>query len=132
VPYFTLFDYLYHSVLDIFYLIINWFIVGLIARSHWKQHLKWAVPAAIDVSMQCCLRFVYDLHYFLHIDTRMQTYVVGQTFGYIGSVFGIYGTWMFWRTIKQSIQIAAGKDLFTQPFGEAEPGVWPPPPRVQP
>jgi len=130
--YFTFFDYIYHTAADIFYLVIGWLIVGIIIRSPWKQHLKWAVPVAIDTSCQCCMRFAYDLHYFGHVGTRMQTYVIGQSFLYTGSIIGIYGTWMFYVVIKQSLRSAAGKDLFTQPLGEAEPGVWPPAPRVQP
>ncbi len=129
---FTLFEYIYANIVDVFFLVINWLVVGLVARSPWKQHLKWAVPSAIDVSLELCFRVVKDLHYFLGFGAPMQILVVSQAFWYTGSIIGIYGVWMFWRTIKASIQSAAGKDLFTQSFGEAEPGVWPPPPRVQP
>jgi len=132
VAYFTLFEYVYHNAADVFYLIIGWLIVGMVARSPWRQHLRWAVPSAVANSLMCCFRFVKDLHYFLHIGSRMQTFVVSEAFYFTAFLIGIYSTWMFWRTIKDSMQSAAGKDLFTQQFGEAEPGVWPPPPRRQP
>jgi len=57
----------------------------------------------------------------------LQTFFVLLALWLVCMQYGCYGA-----LSKDSVQSAAGKDLFTQQFGEAEPGVWPPPPRVQP
>lgn len=132
MAYFTLFEYVYLNIADVFYLTIGWLVVGLVARSPWKQHLKWAIPFGIDRSLTLCYRLIKDLHYFGGYGSVTQMYVISQSVWYTGDVIGIYAMWMFWRTIKGSMRSAAGKDLFTQPFGEAKTGVWPPPPRRQP
>lgn len=128
---FTNLSYVFHTIREVSSLIIHWLIVGVIRRSPWKQHLRWAFPTALATSLLYCSRLSGDLHHYLRLGTYVQAAIIGQALWYVGDVVGIYGLWMLWRTIKDSMQSAAGKDLFTQALGEPDPGVWPPPPRRQ-
>ena len=39
-------EYIFHSIIDLLFIALGFAIVAVVSRPGWRQHLRWASPAA--------------------------------------------------------------------------------------
>ncbi len=123
------FGYIFHSVIDAAFIILGFAIVVAVSRPGWKQHLRWASPAAAASVLTGMDRLVLDLHHYFHVGAPVNAYLTSDLLNYGANVVGFYSTFMLWRTLRDLARHPAAPDpLAEQP---AQPGVWPPPPTLK-
>ncbi len=122
-------EYIFHTVIDVAFIIVGFAIVVLVSRPGWKQHLRWASPAAAASVLTGIDRFVRDLYHYFGIGTLLNYYLTSDLFNYAANVAAFYSTFMLWRTLRDLVRHPTSPD----PLAEypAQPGVWPPAPTLK-
>ena len=123
---FNEFGYLFHTAADLFFIVFGFLVVALVSRPGWKQHLRWANPAAAASVLTGIDRLVEDLHHYFHIGKPINAYLTADLFNYSAILLSFYSTFVFWRMIRDLVRHPASPDPFVAQ--EPPPGVWPPPP----
>ncbi len=123
---FNEFGYIFHSVVDIAFIVVGFAVVILVSRPGWRQHLRWASPAAAASFLVGLSRLTLDMHHYLSIGTRLSVDFTFDLLNYSANVLSFYGAFMLWRTLRDLIRHPASPD----PLAEypTQPGVWPPAP----
>ena len=122
------FGYVFHSVIDMLFIVVGFAVVALVSRPDWRQHLRWASPAAAASVLTGMDRFVRDLHHYFGIGAPISVYLISDLFNYAANITALYSTFMLWRTLLNIIRNPATQDPLAEP---AQPGVWPPAPTLR-
>ncbi len=120
------FGYIFHSVVDVLFIVVGFALVILVSRPGWQQHLRWANPAAAASVLTGISRLALNMHHYLNIGTRLNVDITFDLLNYGANVLSFYSVFMLWRTLRDLIRHPASPD----PLAEhpAQPGVWPPAP----
>ena len=120
------FNYVFHSAIDLVFIVMGFAIIAVVSRPGWQHHLRWANPAAAASILTGVCRTINDLHHYFGVGTAIAAYVTADLFLYGANLVGLYSTFMLWRTLRDLAQRPALPD----PLAEQAPppGVWPPPP----
>jgi hypothetical protein len=124
----TLFDYCYYTITDLLFVVFGLLIVFVVSRAGWRQHLRWANSSAISCVLTGCGRFVRDMHFFFGLGSRWNAYLSGTILYDLATVFGLYSTYMLWRTLRDLARHPASPDPLAE--HSSLPGVWPPAPTL--
>ena len=123
------FGYVFHSLMDILFIVLGFAIVGIVSRPGWKHHLRWANPFAAAFVLNGIYRLVLDLHHYFHIGSPINEYLTTTLLNYAANAFSLYSAFMLWRTLRDLARHPASPDPLAEQA--APPGVWPPPPVVK-
>ncbi len=120
------FGYLFHSIADLLFLVFAFLVIALVSRPGWRQHLRWANPAAAASVLTGIDRLIQDLHHYFLIGTPVNAYLAADLCNYAAIILSAYSTVVFWRMLRNIVHHPASAD----PLAEQAlpPGVWPPPP----
>ncbi len=123
------FGYIFHTAIDIAYIILGFAIVVVVSRPSWRQHLRWASPAAAASVLKGIGRLVADVHHYLHVGAMANTYPTSDLLYYTADALSLYSMFVFLKMLRDLIRHPASPD----PLAEypAQPGVWPPAPTVK-
>ncbi len=119
------FNYVFHSVVDLLFIVLAFLIIGAVSRPGWQHHLRWASPLAAASVLTGCYRLTADLRHYLHV-VSPAVYVASDLLLYLADGASLYGTWMLWRTLSALSRHSVSPDPLVQ--HPPQPGVWPPPP----
>ena len=123
------FNYIFHTLIDVLFIVLGFAIIGVVSRPGWKHHLRWANPAAAATILTGIYRLVLDLHHYFKIGTPLGYYVASDLFNYAGNIVAAYSTYLLWRTLRDMALHPMSPDPLTEQG--PPPGVWPPPPVVK-
>jgi len=120
------FGYIFHSVIDMLFIVVGFAVVILVSRPGWRQHLRWATPAAAASVLTGISRLDLDMHHYLGLGARLSVNLAYDLLNYSANVVSFYSAFMLWRTLRDLIQHPASPN----PLAEhpPQPGVWPPVP----
>ena len=119
------FGYIFHTLMDVLFLVFAFLIIALVSRPGWRQHLRWANPAAAASILQGIYRLIMDLHHYFHIGAPVNAYLAAELCNYGSNILSLYSTFVFWRMLRDIVQHPASPDPLAE---QAPPSVWPPPP----
>ena len=124
-----LFDYCFHTAVDLFFVVVGLLIIVVVSRPGLRQHLRWANAFAVSCILTGCGRFLRDMHFFFGLGARYTVSLSVSVLYDLGAAFGVYSTYMLWRTLHDLSLSPASPD----PLAEhaAQPGVWPPTPTMK-
>lgn len=122
------FNYVFHSVVDVLFIVLAFLIIGAASRPGWRQHLRWASPLAAGSVLTGCYRLVVDLRHYFHV-VNPAMYAASDFLLYLADGASLYGTWMLWLTLRDLAQPPATPDPLTQ---SPKTDVWPPAPAARP
>ncbi len=122
-------EYIFHSIIDLLFIALGFAIVAVVSRPGWRQHLRWASPAAAASVLTGMDRLVRDLHHYFHIGATINADLTSDVLNYGANLVALYSTFMLWRTLRDLARHPASPD----PLAEhpAQPGVWPPAPTLK-
>ena len=122
------FSYIFHSTMDVLYLLFGLLIVGVASRTGWRHHLRWAIPVAAASVLSVLQRLEMDMHHYLKVGTFTTDYLTALIGNILASIVTLYSLVMLWRTLRDLSRHPMSPDpLAVHP---AVPNVWPPPPDV--
>ena len=123
------FSYVFHSLVDVLFIVLGFAVIVVVSRPRWKQHLCWANPGAAASVLTGISRLVLDLHHYFGIGTRLNAYLASDLCNYGANILSLYSAFIFWRMIRDLARHPVSLD----PLAEQtpSPGVWPPPPVVK-
>ncbi len=121
--------YILHSVLDVLFIVVSFAVVAVVSRPGWRQHLRWANPAAAGMILNGTDRLSRDIHHYFHVGTTTNAYLTSEILNYGSDFFSLYGLFMLWRTLRDLARHPASPD----PLAEhpTQPDVWPPAPTLK-
>ena len=122
------FNYVFHSVEDLLFLLLAVLIIGAVSRPGWQHHLRWARPLAAGSILTCCYRLILDLRHYFHVISPA-VYVAADVLLYLADGASLYGTWLLWRTLLDLARNPVSPDPLAQ--HPPQPGVWPPAPVIK-
>ena len=122
------FGYIFHTAIDIAYIVLGFAIVGVVSRPGWKQHLRWASPAAAASVLTGMDRLVLDLHHYFHVGSLVNAYLTSDLLNYTADALSLYSTFVFLKMLRDLLHPAT-PNLSAEHL--AQPGVWPPAPTVK-
>ena len=121
------FNYVFHSIVDLLFILLAFLIIGAVSRPGRQHHLRWASPLAAGSVLAGCYRLTADLRHYFHV-VSPAVYVASDVLLYLADGASLYGTWMLWRTLRDPARPASPDPLAVSP---AHPGVWPPAPVIK-
>ncbi len=123
------FNYIFHSIFDLLFIIFGLLIVVVVSRPGWNQHLRWASPAAVSSILDGLNRLALDMHHYFGLGARLNIYLTSDLFNYGAVLLSFYSIVMLWRTLRELTRLPASP---AQMALQSLHGVWPPPPTVPP
>ncbi|MGI4789946.1 MAG: hypothetical protein ACRYFS_13980 [Janthinobacterium lividum] len=125
----TEFSYISHTIIDILFIIVGFAIVIVVSRPSWRQHLRWANPAAGSSVLSGIDRMSRDLHHYFHVGTAVNSYLTSELFNYGANFLALYSTFVLWQMLRD----LARNPVSPNPLAEqpSQAGVWPPAPIVR-
>ena len=122
------FSYVFHSIVDLLFILLAVLIIGAVSRPGWQHHLRWARPLAAGAWLTGCYRGLIDVRHYFHV-VGPASYVASDVLLYLADGASLYGTWMLWRTLLDLARNPISPDPLAQ--HPPQPGVWPPAPAVK-
>ena len=122
------FSYIFHSTMDVLYLLFGLLIVGVVSRTGWRHHLRWAIPAAAASVLSALQRLEMDVHHYLKMGSAETDYLTAFIINIFAGIVSLYSLVMLWRTLRDLSRPKVHLDPLAVPL--AVPSVWPPPPNV--
>ena len=119
-------SYIFHSVLDIFFIVLSFAVVAAVSRPGLRQHLRWANPAAAGMVLNGIDRLSRDVHHYFHVGTAVNAFLTSDILNYGANFLALYSLFMLWQTLRGLARHPASPDPLAAQ--EPPPGVWPPPP----
>ena len=123
------FSYIFHSTMDILYLLFGLFIIGIVSRNGWRHHLCWAILAAAASVLSVLQRLEMDVHHYFKMGSAETDYLTAFIINIFAGVVSLYSLVMLWRTLRDLSRPTVQLEPLTVP--PAVPSVWPPPPNVR-